>query len=49
MKRELQAEYDKSRKVSRKVSDEFIRKFTEKYDVCMPNDIYFNFDIMDFF
>ena len=45
MKRELQAEYDKSRKMS----DEFIRKFTEKYDVCMPNDIYFSFDIMDFF
>ena len=45
MKRELQAEYDKSRKVS----NEFIRKFSEKYDVCIPNDIYFNFDIMDFF
>ena len=45
MRRELQAEYDKSRKVS----NEFIRKFSEKYDVCIPNDIYFNFDIMDFF
>ena len=38
MKRELQSEYDRNKKVT----DEFIRKFTEKYDVCMPNDIYFN-------
>ena len=45
MKRELQSEYDRNKKVT----DEFIRKFTEKYDVCMPNDIYFNFDITDFF
>ena len=45
MKQELQAEYDKSRKVS----NEFIRNFSKKYDVCMPNDIFFNFDIMDFF
>ena len=45
MKRELQAEYDRDRKVS----NEFIRKFSEKYDVCIPSDIYFNFDFMDFF
>ena len=45
MKRELQSEYDRNKKVT----DEFIEKFSEKYDVCMPNDIYFNFDITDFF
>ena len=44
MKRELQSEYDRNRKVS----NEFIEKFSEKYDVCMPNDIYYNFDITDF-
>ena len=45
MKRELQSEYDRNKKVT----DEFIEKFSEKYDVCMPNDIYYNFDITDFF
>ena len=45
MKRELQAEYDRNKKVT----DEFIRKFSEKYDVCMPDDILFNFNITDFF
>ena len=45
MKRELQAEYDRNKKVT----NEFIRKFSEKYDVCMPDDIFFNFDTTQFF
>ena len=45
MKRELQAEYEKNKKVT----NEFINEFSEKYDVSMPGDILFNFDIADFF
>ena len=44
MKWELQAEYGRNKKVT----NEFICKFSRKYDVCMPNDIFFNFDIADF-
>ena len=40
MKRELQAEYEKNKKVT----NEFINEFSEKYDVSMPGDILFNFD-----
>lgn len=45
MKRELQAEYEKNKKVT----DDFINQFAEKYDVCMPADILFNFDLSKFF
>lgn len=45
MKRELQAEYEKHKKVT----DEFINKFSEKYGVCMPEDIFLNFDLSTFF
>lgn len=44
MKQELQAEYEKNKKVT----NEFINKFAEKYDVCMPADIVFNVDPFDF-
>lgn len=45
MKQELQAEYEKHKKVT----DEFINKFSEKYGVCIPGDIFFNFDLSTFF
>ena len=45
MKGELQAEYEKHKKVT----DEFIRKFSGKYNVCMPDDVLFNFDFSAFF
>lgn len=45
MKRELQAEYEKNKKVT----NEFISKFSEKYDVSMPGDVVFNFDPSIFF
>lgn len=45
MKRELQAEYEKNKKVT----NEFINQFAEKYDVNMPPDILFNFDLSKFF
>ena len=45
MKRELQAEYEKHKKVT----DEFINKFSEKYGVCMSGDIFSNFDLSTFF
>lgn len=44
MKRELQAEYEKNKNVT----DEFIRNFARKYNVCMPGDIFFNFDLSSF-
>lgn len=44
MKRELQAEYEENEKVT----GEFINKFAAKYDVCMPRDIFFNFDLSSF-
>lgn len=44
MKQELQAEYEKNKKAT----NEFINKFAEKYDVCMPGDIFFNFDLSSF-
>lgn len=44
MKRELQAEYEKNKNAT----NEFINKFVEKYGVCMPNDIFFNFDLSSF-
>lgn len=40
---------EESYRRNKKVTDEFIWKFSEKYDVCMPDDILFNFDIADFF
>lgn len=39
---------EESYRRNKKVTDEFIWKFSEKYDVCMPDDILFNFDIADF-
>lgn len=44
MKRELQAEYEKNKKATA----EFINKFVKKYDVCMPGDMFFNFDPLSF-
>ncbi|MDO4340197.1 MAG: hypothetical protein Q4C91_19265 [Eubacteriales bacterium] len=44
MKRELQAEYEKNKKVT----NEFINEFAEKYDVCLPADIFFDFDLSSF-
>lgn len=44
MKRELQAEYE----MNKNVTGEFINKFAEKYDVCMPEDIFFNFGLLSF-
>lgn len=40
MKKELQAEYDKTKSPT----DEFINRFAEKYQVCMPGDILYDFD-----
>ena len=45
MKRDLQTEYDKNKEVT----DEFINKFSQKYDVCMPEDVLFNFDLSSLF
>lgn len=44
MKRELQDEYEKNKKVA----DEFVKEFAKKYDVCMREDIFFNFDLSSF-
>lgn len=40
IKKELQAEYRKSREPS----DEFVNSFTKKHHVCFPNDIVFDTD-----
>lgn len=40
MKKELQAEYDKTKSPT----DEFINRFAEKYQVCMSGDILYDFD-----
>lgn len=45
MKRDLQTEYEKNKEVT----DEFINQFSKKYDVCLPPDILFNFDLSTFF
>ncbi|HIR12298.1 MAG TPA: hypothetical protein IAB31_00030 [Candidatus Choladousia intestinavium] len=45
MKRELQEEYEKNKEAT----DEFMKKFCRKYDVCLPDDLYFNFDLTPFF
>lgn len=45
MKRDLQAEYEKNKKVT----NEFIKKFSKKYSVSMPGDVLFNFDPSIFF
>ena len=45
MKRDLQAEYEKNKKVT----NEFIKKFLKKYNVSMPEDVFFNFDPSIFF
>ena len=45
MKRELQTEYEKHKQAT----DEFINKFSEKYGVCTPGDIFSNFDLSTFF
>lgn len=45
MKRELQTEYEKHKQAT----DEFINKFSEKYGVCTPGDVFSNFDISTFF
>ena len=45
MKCELQAEYEKNKKVT----DKFIDEFSEKYGVNMPGDILFNCDLSMFF
>ena len=44
MKQILQAECDKAGEPS----DEFIGWFVEKFHVCMPDDIVFNFDLESF-
>lgn len=41
MKKELAEEYDKANTPS----DEFIHKFTEKYDVSLPSNMFFDFDL----
>lgn len=38
IKKELVQEYQKHKKVT----DEFIKLFYEKHEVCLPNDIFFN-------
>lgn len=44
MKKELAEEYDKANTPS----DEFIHKFTEKYDVSLPSNMFFDFDLFRF-
>ena len=44
IKTELVEEYSKNKEPS----DGFINSFAKKYEVCIPNDIFFNFDFMDF-
>ena len=41
IKKELVEEYIKNNK---EPSRDFINSFAEKYEVCMPNDMFFNFD-----
>lgn len=41
IKKELQAEYEKSREPS----DEFVNSFAKKHHVCFPNDIVFDTDV----
>lgn len=46
MKQELEQEYRKHKEPSSK----FINQFAKKYDVCLPNDVFFNEDaLMDTF
>jgi hypothetical protein len=44
IKNELEVEYNKNKKVT----NDFINDFGAKYDVQLPNDILFDFDIADF-
>lgn len=45
IKNELETEYQKSKEPT----DEFIDTFAEKYNLCLPNDIFCDFDIEDLF
>ena len=44
IKKELEAEYRKNKKPP----GEFVNSFAEKYDVRLPNDIFFEFDLTGF-
>ena len=44
IKKELEIEYRKNKKVT----NSFINDFVVKYDVQLPNDIYFDFNLTDF-
>lgn len=45
IKNELETEYQKNKEPT----DEFIDTFAEKYNLCLPNDIFCDFDIEDLF
>ena len=44
IKKELETEYQKNKKVT----NSFINDFGARYDVQLPNDIFFEFDLMSF-
>ena len=44
IKKELEMEYNKNKKPT----SDFINNFAAKYDVKLPHDIFFNFDLLSF-
>jgi hypothetical protein len=41
VKKELEAEYNKHKEPTK----DFINDFADRYEVCLPNDLFFDFDI----
>lgn len=44
IKKDIEEEYEKNGEPS----DDFINEFGEKYNICIPDDLYFNFDFEKF-
>ena len=45
LREEIKEELEKEYSINKEVTDEFISNFGKKYEVCLPDDLFFDFNL----